>query len=124
MTYKIMIVDDDILLLKTLHACFTKYGYSVKTFTSGIDAVKSLFEEKPDILILDILLNDCDGWFVAKVLRKLYEQNCVKLIIISVLDEDYLRMRELRPEAYIKKPFDMGNLFRVIERCLPHTVVV
>ncbi len=115
---KIMVVDDDALLSRTIHMCLSKKGHDVKVFYSGADAVKCLFEEKPDLLVLDIRLPDCDGWFLAKLLEKREWAEKVPLIIISVLEPDRGKVAEVKPYAYIQKPFDMGQLMQTVERSL------
>ena len=115
---KIVIVDDDALLSKTIDMCLSKKGHDVKVVYTGVDAVKHLFDEKPDSILLDIKLPDCDGWFIAKLLDKLESTKKVPLIVISVLEPDRGRIAETKPYAYIQKPFDMGQLMQVVEGSL------
>jgi DNA-binding response OmpR family regulator len=115
---RILIVDDDSLLAKTIDMCLSKKGYDVKVFYKGADAVKYLFEEKPDLILLDIRLPDCDGWFLAKLLEKLELAERVPLVVISVLEPDRGKVAEAKPYAYIQKPFDMAQLMQVVERGL------
>jgi DNA-binding response OmpR family regulator len=91
---KILIVDDDSLVSKTIDMCLSKRGYDVKVFYSGVDAVKYLFEEKPDSIVLDIRLPDCDGWFIAKLMEKLEGLEKVPVIVLSVLDPDRRKVSE------------------------------
>ena len=115
---KIIVVDDDALLSKTIDICLSKRGHEVKVFYSGVDAVRHLFDEKPDLLVLDIRLPDCNGWFLAKLLEKLEWDEKVSVIVISVLDPDRGKVAESKPYAYIQKPFDMGQLTQTVERSL------
>lgn len=115
---KILIVDDDSLLSKTIDICLSKRGHDVRVFYCGADAIKYLLEERPDSIVLDIRLPDCDGWFVAKVLEKLEWMGNVPIIVISVLEPDRRAVAEAKPYAYIQKPFDMGELVQTIERSL------
>jgi len=115
---KVLIVDDDSLLVKTIDMCLSKKGYDVKVFYKGADAVKYLFEEKPDLVLLDIRLPDCDGWFLAKILEKLELAEKVPLVVISVLEPDRIKVAEAKPYAYIQKPFDIAQLMQVVEGSL------
>ena len=115
---KIVIVDDDPLLSKTIDICLSKRGHDVSVFYSGADAVKHLFEEKPNSMVLDIMLPDCDGWFIANILGKLEWSEEVPIIVISVLEPDRRKVAEAKPYAYIQKPFDMGQLVQAVERSL------
>jgi len=115
---KIIIVDDDALLSKTINICLSKRGHEVKVFYSGVDAVRHLFDEKPDLMVLDIKLPDCNGWFLTKLLEKLEWTEKVPVIVISVLEPDRGKVAESKPFAYIQKPFDMGQLTQTVERSL------
>ena len=115
---KVVIVDDDSLLSKTIDMCLSRRGHDVKVFYSGADAAKYLFEEKPDSIVLDIRLPDCDGWFIAKLLEKLEWLEKVPIIVISVLEPDRRKVAEVKPYAYIQKPFDMGQLVQAVEGSL------
>jgi len=115
---KIVIVDDDALLSKIIQMCLIKKGHDVKAFYSGADAVKYLFEEKPDSILLDIRLPDCEGWFIARLLEKFEWAQTVPLIVISVLEPDGNKVAEVKPYAYIQKPFDMGQLMQAVEASL------
>ena len=115
---KIIVVDDDALLSKTINMCLSKRGHDVKVFYSAADAVKCLFDEKPDLLVLDIRLPDCDGWFLARLLERLEWTERVPFIVISVLEPDRGKIAQAKPYAYIQKPFDMGQLMQTVERSL------
>jgi DNA-binding response OmpR family regulator len=90
----------------------------VKVFNSGADAVKYLFEERPDSIVLDIKLAECNGWFIAEVLEKLEWAKEVPLIVMSVLDPDGHKVATIKPYAYIQKPFDMEHLLQTVELSL------
>ena len=115
---RVLVVDDDPWLVKGIETCLSKRGHDVKALHNGVDAVKCLFEERPDLMVLDIRLPDCDGWFLAKLLEKLELAERVPLIVISVLEPDRGKVAEARPYAYIQKPFDMGHLMQVVEKGL------
>ena len=115
---KIVVVDDDSLLSKTIDLCLSKRGHDVKVFYSGADIVTYLFGEKPDLIVLDIRLPDCDGWFISKLLEKLEWTEKVPVIVISVLEPDREKLAEAKPYAYIQKPFDMGQLVQAVEASL------
>lgn len=115
---RIVILDDDPLISKAINLCLSKRGYDVKVFYSGADMVKHLFEEKPDSILLDIRLPDCDGWFIAKLLEKFDWAKSVPIVIMSVLEPDTKKVTEFKPHAYIQKPFDMGLLIQTVEQSL------
>ena len=115
---KIMIVDDDAFLSRMINIWLSKKGHDVRVCHNGADAVKSLFDEKPDLLVLDIRLPDCDGWFLTSLLERLEWAEKMPVIVISVLEPDRGKVAEAKPYAYIQKPFDMGQLMQTVERSL------
>ncbi len=115
---KILVVDDDSLLAKTIDICLSRRGHRVDVFDNGAGAIKQLFEDTPDLIVADIRLPDCEGWFIAQLLEKLNLSQKIPLIIISVLDPDRSKLAAVKPKAYIQKPFDMGQLILAVERSL------
>ena len=118
MAKKVIVVDDDALLAKTISICLSRRGYEVKVFYSGVDTIGWLVEEKPDLLVLDIRLPDCDGWFIAKLLKRIRLGEEVPLIVISALEPDRAKVLEIKPYAYIQKPFYMEQLMKTVEKSL------
>ena len=115
---KILVVDDDSIIAKIIDMSLSRRGHDVKVFHSGVDAVRHIFLERPDSVVLDIRLPDCDGWFIAKLLEKVEGVEKVPVIVTSVLEPDYRKVDEHRPYAYIQKPFDMGQLVEAVEGSL------
>jgi DNA-binding response OmpR family regulator len=115
---RIVIVDDDPLISKTINMCLSKRGHDVKVFYSGADMVKHLFDEKPDSILLDVRLPDCDGWFITRLLDKFGWARSVPVIMMSVLEPDSKKVAEFKPHAYIQKPFDIGLLIQTVEQSL------
>jgi len=112
---RVLVVDDDVWLAKSIEMSLRKRGHEVTALRNGVDAVRCLFDYRPDLIVLDIRLPDCDGWFLAGLLAKLGLTETVPLVVISVLDPDRGKVAEAKPYAYIQKPFDMGQLIQVIE---------
>lgn len=119
---KITIADDDVLLARMIEICLSQRGHQVKTVVTGLDAVKSFFQDKPDLLVLDIGLPDCSGWFLARLLARLETGSKLPIILMSTLDPDRGQLAEARPFAYIQKPFDIGQLIDIIENELNEEV--
>ena len=115
---KILIVDDDHLLTRTIDLGLRNRGYEVKVLYSAAAAVKSLIHEKPDLMVLDIRLPDCDGWFIPELMRELEMAEGVAVIVMSVLDPDSHMITLNKPYAFIQKPFDMGEFIHLVEKSL------
>lgn len=114
----VVVVDDDLLLSRTIDLCLRGKGHRVRLFDTGVDAVKYFSGNKADSILLDIRLPDCDGWFIARLLKKLDWAERVPLIMMSVLEADRRNLAELRPFAYIQKPFDLGQLMQTVQMSL------
>jgi DNA-binding response OmpR family regulator len=115
---KIAVIDDDPLISKLIDICLRNKGHEVKVLNSGIDAVKYLFEERPDTILLDIVLPDCDGWFIAKLTKTMEWTSSVPLIIMSVLEPETTTINTVQPHAYIQKPFAIEQLLQAVELSL------
>jgi|MudIll2142460700_1097286.scaffolds.fasta_scaffold145164_2 DNA-binding response OmpR family regulator len=115
---KIIVVDDDHLLTRTIDMGLRNRGYEVKVLYSAAAAVKSLIHDKPDLIVLDIRLPDCDGWFIPELMRELEMAQGVAVIVMSVLDPDRNMITLNKPYAFIQKPFDMGEFIHLVEKSL------
>jgi DNA-binding response OmpR family regulator len=118
----ILIVDDDSNIRELLFVNLTAAGYTVDTAINGADALAILTEKSPDIIILDVMMPEIDGWEVCKVIRDTHTGHTMpKIIFLTARDTDRDKMigkNILKGDEYITKPFDMDHLFAVIERLL------
>ncbi len=106
MTEKILIVEDDPTLQETLSYNLTRNGYQVASATDGLTAIKEAREFKPDLIVLDIMLPQLDGFEVCRILRQ--EMNTPILILTARDDEiDRVIGLEMGADDYITKPFSM-----------------
>lgn len=106
MSEKILIVEDDPTLQETLAYNLTKNGYQIASATDGLNAIKEAREFKPDLIVLDIMLPQMDGFEVCRILRQ--EINTPILILTARDDEiDRVIGLEMGADDYITKPFSM-----------------
>ena len=112
MSYKILIADDEPEIRDLLRLYLENEKYEVVEAVNGIDALRLMDEEKPDLIMLDIMMPQMDGYQVLKHIR---EDNNVPVIMISAKDEDSEKILGLNLGAddYIAKPF---NPLEVIAR--------
>ena len=73
MAEKILIVDDDLETLRLVGLMLQKHGFSIVAAHNGIQAIKVAQAERPDVIVLDIMMPDMDGYQVTRELRKLAE---------------------------------------------------
>ena len=107
MTHRILVVDDepDITALVAYH--LAKAGFRVSTANTGPDALKAAREERPDIVILDLMLPGVSGYDVLAELRKRDETRDVGVILLTARREETDRIRglSLGADDYLTKPF-------------------
>src|SRR6476620_2985790 len=112
MTHRILVVDDeaDITALVAYH--LAKAGFRVSTAANGPDALKAAQEERPDIVILDLMLPGISGYDVLAEMRKREETREVGVILLTARREETDRIRglSLGADDYLTKPFSPQEL--------------
>ena len=112
MTHRILVVDDepDITALVAYH--LAKTGYRVSTATNGADALRAAREERPDIVVLDLMLPGLSGYEVLAELRKRDETRDVGVILLTARREEADRIKglSLGADDYLTKPFSPHEL--------------
>ncbi|HEU4569822.1 MAG TPA: response regulator transcription factor [Gemmatimonadales bacterium] len=112
MTHRILVVDDepDITALVAYH--LAKAGHRVSTASNGPDALKAAREERPDIVILDVMLPGLSGYDVLEELRRREETRDVGVILLTARREEPDRIRglSLGADDYLTKPFSPHEL--------------
>ncbi len=114
---KILIVDDDINICELLRLYLVKEGYSVVIANDGMSAVSMLESEKPDLILLDIMLPRLDGWQVCREIRK---NSNVPIIMLTAKSETFDKILglELGADDYISKPFDTKEVIARVKAVL------
>jgi DNA-binding response OmpR family regulator len=109
MAEKILIVEDEPALLDTLAYNLEREGYHVEAISNGIKALDAARKGKPDLMILDIMLPDLDGFEITRILRQ--EMN-IPILMLTARDEEIDRVLglELGADDYLTKPFSMREL--------------
>jgi len=112
MSHRILVVDDepDITALVAYH--LAKAGYRVSTAANGPDALKAAREERPDVVILDVMLPGVSGYDVLAELRRREETKDVGVILLTARREEPDRIRglSLGADDYLTKPFSPAEL--------------
>jgi two-component system, OmpR family, response regulator len=117
MTNKVLIVEDDANLLEAIKYNLRKEGYDVITAADGEAALNTAREEKPDTIILDIMLPKLNGFEVCRILRK--ETTVPILMLTAKADEtDKIVGLEIGADDYITKPFSMRELMARVRAML------
>ena len=120
---KILLVEDDTALLSVLTYNLGKEGYGVVTAVDGVQALDVARSEKPDLIILDIMLPKLDGFEVCRILRK--EMTVPVLMLTAKVEEvDKVVGLEIGADDYMTKPFSLRELFARIRAMLRRAEMV
>lgn len=117
---KLLIVDDDATLIRALDLYLSKAGYEVISAPGGVEGMREFHQQRPDLVILDIMMPQLDGW---EVCRRIRDVSDVPLIMLTAKGQEVDRVRGLKMGAddYIAKPFSMKELEARVEATLRRT---
>lgn len=127
MREKILLVDDDPDILDALTMVLENKGYRVVTARDGLDGLASIKAEKPDLLILDLLMPKMDGFAICKELKQpnWAEFADMPILILSSVREEASRRRyeletgiQLNVDDYVEKPFSPDVLLERVGKLL------
>lgn len=104
MNHKILIADDEQHILETVRSYLKQDGFQVVTAQNGREALFVFRHEKPDLIILDVMMPEMDGWEAARLIRK--ESSVPLLFLTARVEEiDQIRGLEIGADEYLSKPF-------------------
>jgi len=108
MAQRVLVVDDDRQIVRLLRAYLEKDGYRVLVAYDGSTALQVLRSERPDLVLLDLMLPDRDGWEVTRIVRGNPGLAQTPLIMLTarVEDQDRIVGLELGADDYVTKPFN------------------
>ncbi len=117
MKHTILIIDDDEKLNELLHDYLTKYGFDVVSATHPFDGLELVASKNPDLIILDIMLPEMDGFEVCKQIR---QNSSIPIVMLTARGEvtDKVVGLELGADDYLPKPFEPRELVARIQSVL------
>jgi len=121
MPYRVVCIEDDAEMIDLLRLLMIREGYDYIGARGGVRGLKAVFESKPDIVLLDLMMSDMDGWVVYETLKHDPETSSIPIIIVTATaqsDEKLIEMRVSRDDQYIFKPFTANVLLSTIRRTL------
>ncbi len=120
MNKSILLVDDELAILRAIRASLSANGYEVRTAKNGEDALDEIRKEPPDLVILDLVMPDITG---LEVCRRVREFSKVPIIILSAKgeDQDKVIALDLGADDYVTKPFNLDVLLARIRAVLRRT---
>ncbi|MBQ6820123.1 MAG: response regulator transcription factor [Clostridium sp.] len=120
MSKKILVVDDEDHIVELISYNLINSGYEVITANNGVDAVKLAKEEKPNLILLDLMIPILDGYDVCKAIRRDTHTKDISIIMLTAKGEelDKILGLELGADDYITKPFSIRELMARIKAIL------
>ncbi len=120
MKNRILVVDDNVELLQMLRMAFRASGFSVATAKNGIEALKKARALAPDLILLDLVLPELDGFAVCETLRKCSETKSIPIILLSGLSSQFARFAGIDSGAneFVNKPVRPSLLVEKIKSLL------
>jgi two-component system alkaline phosphatase synthesis response regulator PhoP len=119
---KVLVVDDDIKIIKILKIYLQRDGYEVHTAPDGNEALRLAREKHPDVIILDLLLPGIDGYEICKTLRAESEVPII-MLTARTTEQDMIKGLDLGADDYVIKPFSPREIearVRAVLRRMPY----
>ncbi len=115
---KIIVIEDDKIISNGLRQALTKEGYDVKCAFDGDSGLYMVKTEKPDLVILDIMMPHMNGFEVTTEVRRLGDSVPIIILSARVETKDKIRGLDLGADDYMTKPFDLDELLARVRRQL------
>lgn len=116
---RILVADDDPEILAMLQTRLAKRGYKISTASDGHAALELARKERPDVMLLDVMMPGKSGWEVARALKHDAATQGIKIVMVSAMDRVNAMTSELYgADAHVDKPIDFEALENVIQGLL------
>jgi len=122
---RILIIDDDPDIVESVTMVLEKNGHDVIGAYGGVEGLEKAKKEKPDAIILDVMMPDKDGYEVCKELKADPEYSDIPILLLTAVvskisSTSYTHRMGMETEAddYVDKPVEPGELARLVERLL------
>ena len=122
MTTQILVIDDDVAITELMSMLLKTHGFDVITCNSGADGVKMAETNKPDAILLDLMMPDVDGWQVCKSIRAFSN---TPILVLSAINDPRMVASVLDAGAddFLVKPVPSGVLVAHIRKMVRRTEV-
>jgi len=116
-TKKILVVDDDPYILLSLEFLMKKNGFDVMVARNGTEALEIVEKQVPDIVLLDIMMPDVDGYAICKHIKSSKKLKEAKVVFMSAKSKetDIQKGYDLGASLYVTKPFSTRQLLKQVQ---------
>lgn len=117
---KILVVDDDADITDFIKLVLEEAGYEVVTAENGRAALKQVIKEKPDLILLDVMMPEMSGWEVCELIKCNEESKNVPVIMITAKSEVQSKVKGMQVGAngYVTKPFEIDDVIEKVRLML------
>jgi len=117
--FRVLVVDDDTSIRKMIVAALKRDGYSFVEAANGLEALDLMRSEKPDVVVLDLMMPVLSGWDVLRERSHDAELRGIPVIIVSAnRDPAVATAVDQGICAFLPKPFDIGALSALVRSCI------
>lgn len=116
MEKRLLVIDDEVDIGETVKIRLEANGYSVNLAYDGLDGIAKAVKTRPDLILLDILMPQVDGFEVCRRLRKIPETQNIPIIMLTAIKspESLQKAKEAGAQDYLAKPFESGELVEIV----------
>ena len=120
MSKRVLVVDDEPNIVMSLEFLMRRAGFEVAVARNGREALEALDGTPPDLLLLDVMMPEFDGYEVCERIRARPEWNATKIVMLTARGREVERERglSLGADAYVTKPFSTRDLVEQVKRML------
>ncbi|MEQ8223894.1 MAG: response regulator [Candidatus Eremiobacterota bacterium] len=117
---KVLVIDDEIFISRMIKITLEAKDYEVIVAKDGTEGLEKAFKEKPDVILLDIMMPVYDGFYILGKLKEKDETMAIPVIMLTSMarPQDITRAMELGSAGYVMKPFEYEDLIASIENAL------
>lgn len=117
MNYKILVIEDDLEIQELIKQFLKTQNYTLAVASDGVEGIKKLNTQPFDLILLDVMMPNLNGFEVAKMIRS---QSNIPIIFLTALEEEQDQMKgfDLGIDDYITKPFSFHVLIRRVQAIL------
>jgi len=121
MSRKILIAEDEKNVILGLRTCLDAVGYEMEIVEDGEQAINAVRQELPDLILLDLLMPNVDGFEVLKEIKGNDQTKHIPIIVLTAKaeEEDRQRAEDLGANDYMTKPFKPQELWDLLRKYLP-----
>lgn len=121
MTKKILCIEDEPEMIDLIRVILTRKGFEVKGASGGAEGLRMIREDKPDLILLDLMMPEMDGWEVYQQMRAEESMKDIPVIVVTARAQNIdkvLGLHVAKVDDYIAKPFSPQELLASVEKVL------